>query len=625
MSISITTTPGIITPAYNPMYYNVYNVNYTLDGFAWTEDMSIIGSKLPKPSTPDNDYTTASLGSYIKAPTNTYNQWWDPSRIAQTFLGYNFLPDITCLTASGEECVGVLSNTLSYQTTATDKSANDKTVSTYVFNGGDDRNAFRNFETSTVGTVQVTKPYNYIPNINYTSQSRFLTHFNTRTVDLNETGTLSCLNAVFSATTAEGSNVSITASTDSFDITTYNNGNVVNRWMIENPIRNHKAYDNTYTWNTSKNRVTIPAYPKNLNTNAPWSFYDNYFVAGSFGMISLYPHNLEVGDTIYVVQDPGFLFSAYNGQHTVLTIVSDYIVGTSTPWSGSSPTNGGSAIKVVGDGCGLSLIDDTQLQYTAVTNNAGFAEFNFTSDVSNVKPNAWIFTSGSTVYPTNGFGTTQAKVSYTTPNKLLSNLPYVSNDTGFALVRQRIPSSTQQIFNDVDKYKIQFSHYTGSTNAFTAYGDGSTFDIKCKCSKHDWIELIWLNKLGAFDSMLFNGRNTKSIEFNKETMTKRLGDQKYSPYTYEVIGYTTQDFEKQNFNGYQDTSYTVSTGWISESEGDRVIECMGSNVVYMAEDGIYTPVVATIENVDVKTRQNQKLIYYTISLDLTYNTLSQRL
>lgn len=624
MALSITTTPGIITPAYNPMYYNVYDNNYGLAGFAWTEDISIIGSKLPKPSILIQDYHTVNLGSYIKAPTNEEQQWWDPSRIVQTFLGYNFLPDVTCITASGQECVGVLTNTLSFQTSLIDKSVNDLKVSTYVFNGGDDRNVFRNFQTSTVGTAQVTKPYNYIPNIVYPSQSRFLTHFNTRTVDLNETGTLSCLNGVFSATTVQAGNVSITASTDSFDITTYKNGNIVNKWMIENPIRNDKAYNNTYTWNTSKNRVTIPAYPKNLSTNAPWSFYDNYFVAGSFGMISLYPHNLEVGDTIYVVQNPGFTHASYNGLHTVLTIVSDYIVGTSTPWAGSSPTDGGAAVKVVSDGCGVSLIDDTQLLYSAVTNNGGFAEFNFTSDVSNVKPNAWIFTSGSTVYPTNGFGTTQAKVSYTTPNKLLSNITYVSDDTGFALVRQRIPSSTQQIFNNVDKYVIQFSYYSASTNSFVPYGDGSTFDIKCKCSKHDWIELFWLNKMGAFDSMLFNGRNSKSIEFIKETYTKRLGDQKYSPFAYDVIGYDTQDFETQNFNGYQNTSYTVSTGWISESEGNRVIELLGSNVVYMAKDGVYIPVITTVDEVNVKTRANEKLIYYTISLDLTYNTLSQR-
>jgi len=125
--------------------------------------------------------------------------------------------------------------------------------------------------------------------------------------------------------------------------------------------------------------------------------------------------------------------------------------------------------------------------------------------------------------------------------------------------------------------------------------------------------------------MLFNGKNTKSVTFNKETYTKRLGDQKYSPYIFEVIGYNTQDFEKQNFNGYQDTTFTVSTGWITELEGGRVIEAMGSNVIYMAKDGVYTPVIATVESIDVKTKKNQKLIFYTISLALTYNTLSQRL
>ena len=51
---------------------------------------------------------------------------------------------------------------------------------------------------------------------------------------------------------------------------------------------------------------------------------------------------------------------------------------------------------------------------------------------------------------------------------------------------------------------------------------------------------------------------------------------------------------------------------------------MGSNVVYMYKDEVFIPVLATIESIDVKTKANEKLIYYTISLDLTYNRISQR-
>lgn len=635
MSLSITHTPGIINPAYNTMYFNVYAIEHSTQNFAWTSDLTILGSKKPKPGLTLSDFVSEDLGSYIKQPTNGIDQWWDPSRVAQTFLTYNFIPEITCITPSGEECVAFLTNTLSFQNYNTDKTVQAADVQTYVFNGGDDRNDFRNFNTSAIGITQVDKPYNYIPNVSKADQSRFLTHFNERTVDLNDTGTLSCLNGIFSAQTEQYGTTSITATTDAFEFTTYKNGAQVLSWTMVNPYRNNPAYNALFGQHTRFNRVDIPAYPKNLDIDSTsWGFYDNYFSAGHFSMISTTPHGFEVGDVIYVNQDPGYTNASYQGSHIVNAVPSPFIVETSTPWGVSTPAEGGTAIKIVPDGCRLDLVDNTQIQYTAVTDNgSGYAVFHIDPiyDVSNIVPACWLTTTASALYPTDGTNTPTgqqetATYDFTTPNTIVSNMTFSGNESGFLLLRQRIPSSTQTFFGDIDEYKVQFTWLNNDAinNFWAPYGDGVTFKIEGRCGKHDRIELFWLNKLGAFDSMLFKGKNTKSIDFIKETYTKRLGDQAYSPYIYNVIDYKTTDFEKQNFNGYQDTKFTVSTGWISEMEGDRVIECMGSNVVYMYKDGVFIPVVATVQNVDVKTKDNEKLIYYTISLDLTYNTLSQR-
>jgi len=626
--LSVTTTPGVITPAYNPMYYNVYSIANNTLNFAWTQDLSIQGAKLPNPSLSNPEYATETLGSFIKSPTEGSSQYWEPSRVVQTFLSYNFLPTISCITVSGDECGAFLSNTLSYQNFNTVKTVYNQSISTYVFNGGDDRNDFRNFNTLAVGLQQPQKAYNYIPNYTYANQSRFLTHFNERTVNINDTGTLSCLNGTFSAQTLHNTFTTIKASTDAFDFTTYKNNNQVQKWTLTNSFRNHAAYNNTYKQRTKYNRVDIPAYPKNLSENLPWSFYDNYF-SGTFGMISTEPHNLNVGDSIYVLQDTGFTHSSYNGVATVIEVISPYIISTNKAWAGNSPTDGGTVIKNTGTQCVLSLVDDTKLDFTGVTNDGGFARFHFTSGVNtyNVRPNAMIVTSGSTNYvTTNATGSAGVieKVTSSTPTSILSNIAFNGNDTGKMVLRERIPSSTELFFNNIDSYKVQFNHFSGATIDYLSYGDGVTFKLDERCNKHDRIELFWLNKLGAFDSMLFKGKNTKSIDFIKETYTKRLGDMADSNFAYDVIDYKTNDFEKQNFNGYQNTSFTVSTGFISETEGERVIECMGSNVVYMYKDEVFIPVLATIESVDVKTKANEKLIYYTISLDLTYNRISQR-
>lgn len=638
---TVTTTPGILTPAYNPMYYNTYEISFSLAGFAWTSDLQITGSKNPAPET-FADIVTKDLGSYIKQPTNDINQWWDPSRVVQTFLTYNFNPEVTCVESSGRECVARLTNTLSYQNINQDKSVAASPILTYVLNGGADRNVFRNQNTNDVGVTTTSRYFHYIPNIAEPDYARFLTDYNYREVDMYQTGTLSCLNGTFSGNTNQNTIASIVATTDSFDYTRYDKaGNVIDTWMLGNPYRNSKAFNTILNKPiTDLNRVTIPAYPKNLTDgNQPWAFFDNNFVAGGFGMISTYPHNFKVGDVIHVSQDPGFVFNQYQGTHTIVNVPSPYIIGTSTPWAGSTPANGGSAILLSGAStgydCTLYPTDNTELQYTAVTSDLNScAVFHFTQDVQNVAPNSFFSTSATTgPYVTNGFGSKNSdqELAYplmsADPFAVVTNMLFQGNDSGSAVMRQRMPSANQEFFDDnIDSYKIQFGYLdnVGGNNDWSSYGEGSTFKLKGKCGKHDRIELFWLNKLGAFDSMLFNGKNTKSIGFNKETYTKRLGNQADSPFIYDVINYNTEDFEKQNFNGYQDTFLTVSTGWINETDGDRVIECMGSNVVYMLKDGTYTPVIATVESVDVKTKANEKLIYYTISLELTYNRVSQR-
>ena len=398
--------------------------------------------------------------------------------------------------------------------------------------------------------------------------------------------------------------------------------------MLLNYYRNNPAYYPGSGPDLDKNRITIPAYPKNLTLNKRWSFFDNYFT-GNVGFISTTPHNLEVGDSIYVYQDAGYTHESYQGYATVTEVISPYIIGTDKPWAGSSPTNGGNIVKV-GDYCSLSKIDDTILTYTGVTDDGnGFAMFNFEAgtDVSDIAFQSMFITSGSTNYPTDNYTESAGVYENAIPlntTSIISNIPYNGDDSGKMIIRERTVPSDTVLFDDIDKYTMQLTYLSGETLEFLPYGETYTFNLVDACGKHDRIELFWLNKLGAFDSMLFRGKNTKEISFVKESYTRRLGDQTNSPFIYDVIDYTTNDFERQNFNGYQTTTYTLSTGWISESDGDRVIECMGSNTVYMYRDNVFVPVITTIENVQVKTKDNDKLIYYTISLQLTYNTISQR-
>jgi len=613
MTFQIVRIPALMQPVYNPMIYSVNSTNWNEPGFRYTSDIFLNGSKIPNARYNTSEYVTNTVSTLTKAPTFNQSQYWDSSDIAQSFLSYNFTGDTRFITPSGNNTVAFLENTLSDKTFALDKSVGAITIGTFIFNGGEDRNDFK------INEEFDTYFYKYLPVYAQLigGSGNFLTHFNTREVTLEDTGTLACFNGVFSGKSAP----EVTCDTDAFDITTYVGGAVSGEWTYPNKYRND---ENTYDYlgdtvrSTRNARITIPAYPKNLKQYAPWCFDDNFFT-GDFGMISTEPHNFEVGDEIYVYQDPGYIHGDYNGLTTVTRIISPYIIETDKPWLGNTPANGGSVVTK----STVLKVDDTILNVTGVTNNAGFPEFHFDTNIEDISPFAEIVTSGMTNYNLND---NRFIAILNNPNSCVVITALNGNDTGKALIRTRMPLSSEKFLVDNTSYNIQFSKYSADTLTYITYGRGATFNIVNRCSKDKRIELFWLNKLGAFDSILTHQQNTKTIEFNKESYGKRLGEfvRDKRGTGFHGYNYSTMDFEQQNFNGNQKTKYTVTTDFLTEEEGERIIECMGSNVVFMYENGVFTPVVTTIEDVTVKTKRNNKLINYLISLDLTYNRLSQR-
>ena len=105
-----------------------------------------------------------------------------------------------------------------------------------------------------------------------------------------------------------------------------------------------------------------------------WSFDDNHFYSGRFGMVSTSKHNLKVGDVIHVDQDPGFTHASYNGEHTIKNVLSDYIIITDQAWGGETLREGGVVTKRYFD-FGTSLGDEVTINVS-----------NQSSDCSECKP-----------------------------------------------------------------------------------------------------------------------------------------------------------------------------------------------------------------------------------------------
>jgi len=65
------------------------------------------------------------------------------------------------------------------------------------------------------------------------------------------------------------------------------------------------------------------------------------FETGTYNLIFSKPHNLKVGEKIFVEQDANAVYSEYDGWTKVATIFNPYIIGTSKARLGSAPTQGG--------------------------------------------------------------------------------------------------------------------------------------------------------------------------------------------------------------------------------------------------------------------------------------------
>lgn len=72
----------------------------------------------------------------------------------------------------------------------------------------------------------------------------------------------------------------------------------------------------------------------------PFAFSDNNIVFSSNVSFVTPGHTIAIGDTVYIDQDPGYTYEAYNGFHTVVNTTAT-LVEIDVPIQGISPTNPG--------------------------------------------------------------------------------------------------------------------------------------------------------------------------------------------------------------------------------------------------------------------------------------------
>jgi hypothetical protein len=197
-------------------------------------------------------------------------------------------------------------------------------------------------------------------------------------------------------------------------------------------------------------------------------------------------------------------------------------------------------------------------------------------------------------------------VSTTTNNPLVQlNLsPQALNTLGYSLITE-----------ETDWYSVTDN-----------FGHSITFEV-CACKKYpNPVHLVFLNRVGGFESAWFRGKNLKSVDIDRKsfgtnefTVITNDGDPNYLSYqdannSYGIAG------NSRTYSVNKKYKWHLSTEVLSDEEFSWLGELVASPQIYieMFFDGspCYFPVRITNTNYDYKLQMNDKLNPLEIDIEL---------
>lgn len=182
---------------------------------------------------------------------------------------------------------------------------------------------------------------------------------------------------------------------------------------------------------------------------------------------------------------------------------------------------------------------------------------------------------------------------------------------------------TNITYNNMANSRIQYAHITDNVSRveFDFNDTGAARDPETvytdvqRCSKFDTVELIYVNKYGAkayFPFILkhIEDITTSSKRFNASTMN------------YATLSSTQGLHVANRYITDVKQSFKLNTDWIDEYYVQQFEEMMVSENIWMRKYGVVTAVTLKTSKMQRKTHVNDKLINYTVDVELATNYLN---
>lgn len=167
------------------------------------------------------------------------------------------------------------------------------------------------------------------------------------------------------------------------------------------------------------------------------------------------------------------------------------------------------------------------------------------------------------------------------------------------------------------------AYYTLQCRNNTGYcGEEMHFDIRTDCSKYGGRQLFWLNRMGGFDSWVFNGKETILQTANRKQFTKNHNAYATTP----SYGYSHQSRGISNYHTEYRRKYTLNSGLLNEVEAVVFAELMTSPQVFMLDDDSHLLAVNVLNDTyTVQKYVNDKVLMFSVDVEEAVGSFAQNL
>jgi hypothetical protein len=144
------------------------------------------------------------------------------------------------------------------------------------------------------------------------------------------------------------------------------------------------------------------------------------------------------------------------------------------------------------------------------------------------------------------------------------------------------------------------------------------FTLNKNCFKFNNIELIFQDRLGSLIPANFEVNSIRRINWNQSTYDTYMGDLQNGKYAYE-----TYDRGTNIINTTVTEELDINSDWIDDSVAEYWQELFTSPLVFLKENGQYSPVIIKNTSKEILNKNNKKNISYNMTIQYAYNNRVQ--